>query len=428
MTDENLPVTPPAPQLAPQSQPIGGLTRGFRSLRVRNFRLFWISQVISLTGTWMQTTAQAWLVLKLTQSPLAIGLVTTLQFLPVMLFALYGGVLADHLPKRRTIIATQTIALIQATIFGILVVTGTIQLWHVYLLAVIQGFVTAIDNPVRQAFIVEMVGREDLINAVALNSMSFNTARILGPALAGFIIARIDIAPTLFLNALSFIPVIIALARMNPAALYALPQATPGSTLQRLREGLSYARHTPSVLLVLIVGAAIGTFGFNFTVVLPLIGGFILNVNAEGFGALSAFLGVGSLVAAITTAYTHRVTMRRLLTAATAFSLIFALLSLSTNFALSAILLIALGFSAITFSTSSNTLLQLIVPDALRGRVLSLQVLLFIGSTPIGAFLIGSLSHVLGVGAALLTCAGLCLVGTGVAFLYQRHSQSPGLR
>jgi MFS family permease len=433
MPDENLPMAPPPvtpsfPQLSPQSQPIGGITRGFRALRVRNFRLFWISQVISLTGTWMQTTAQAWLVLKLTNSALAIGLVTTFQFLPVMIFALYGGVLADRLPKRRTIIITQSIALIQAVIFGILVATGTVQLWHVYALAVIQGFVTAVDNPVRQAFIAEMVGREDLVNAVALNSMSFNAARILGPAVAGIVIARINIAPTLFLNALSFIPVIIALLMMDSGALYAIEQTVQGSTMQKLREGLSYAWHTRSVLLVLIVSAAVGTFGFNFTVVLPLIGGFILNVNAEGFGALSAFLGVGALLAAITTAYVRHVTMRRLLISATAFGLVFALLALSTSFLLSAILLVALGFSAITFSTSSNTLLQLVVPDGLRGRVLSLQVLLFVGSTPIGAFLIGAMSHVLGVGAALMTCAVLCLAGTGIAFIYQQRSRSPGLR
>src|SRR5260221_12710953 len=181
MTDENLPVTPSAPQLAPQSQPIGGLTRGFRSLRVRNHRLFWISQVISLSGTWMQTTAQAWLVLQITNSAFQVSLVTTLQFLPVTLFTLFGGVLADRLPKRQTVTATQTAAMIQAAVFGLLVATHVIQLWHIYVLAVIQGLITAVDNPVRQAFVAELVSREDLVNAVALNSMSFNGARIIGP-------------------------------------------------------------------------------------------------------------------------------------------------------------------------------------------------------------------------------------------------------
>src|SRR5262245_53210776 len=204
------------------------VTRGFSSLRVRNYRLFWISQVISLTGTWMQSTAQAWLVLQLSHSALALGIVTTLQFLPITLLSLYGGVLADRLPKRQTLVATQTLLLVQATIFGLLVATGVIQIWHIYVLAVIQGTITAIDNPVRQAFVVEMVGRDELLNAVALNSMSFNGARIIGPSLAGVVIARIGIPLTLFLNALSFVPVVVSLLMMNPAELHSASPSRKG--------------------------------------------------------------------------------------------------------------------------------------------------------------------------------------------------------
>ncbi len=396
------------------------LTQGFRSLRIRNYRLFWLSQVISLTGTWMQTTAQAWLVVQLTQSPLALGIVTTLQFLPVTLLALYGGVLADRLPKRKTLIVTQTALLIQATVFGILVSSGAIQLWHIYVLAVIQGIISAVDNPVRQAFVVEMVGREDVVNAVALNSMSFNAARIVGPAIAGAVIAQIGIGLTLYLNAASFVPVIAAMFMMNPAELYLVPPSTHGSATQRLIEGLKYSWHTPNVLVILIVIAALGTFGYNFGVVLPLIASFVLHTDATGFGLLSSFLGLGSLLAAVSTAYVRHVTMRRLFIGSLAFSIFFGAVALSRVFVVSAAMLAALGFSGIVFSTTSNTLLQLTVPDALRGRVMSLNVLLFMGSTPIGGFMVGALSDALSVPVALMTCAILCLLGVIVAMVYHR--------
>lgn len=399
-----------------------GFSQGFRALKNRNYRLFISSQIISMIGSWMQTTAQAWLVLKLTGSPLKLGLVTTLQFLPVTLLALFGGLLADRLWKYRALLFTQTAAMIQATIFSILVATDLIQLWHVYLLAMMQGTINAIDNPTRQAFVVELVGREDLPNAVALNSMGFNMARIIGPSVAGLIIDQIDIAPTLMLNAISFIPVLIALLRLDVSALHTTPPARGGSPLKRLGEGLSYAWHTPAVLSVFIVVAAIGTFGYNFSIVLPLLARFVLHTSAAGFGSLGSFLGIGSLVAAITMAYAEHITMRRLLLGAGAFSVIFGALALTQVFAVSAILLIALGVAGITFATSSNTLLQLKTPDALRGRIMSVYVLLFMGSTPVGGFLIGVLSDTIGVQAALFICAILCLTGVSIAGLHYRVS------
>lgn len=395
---------------------------GFRALEVRNYRLFWFGQLISLTGSWMQTTAQAWLVLQLTQSPFALGLVTTLQFLPIMLLSLFGGVLIDRFPKHRVILATQTLALIQATIFGALVATGTIQLWHVYILAAIQGTINAFDNPARQAFVPELVGRKHLVNAVALNSMLFNGARIAGPALAGVVIAQLGIAPTLFLNAASFIAVIAGLLLMDTSR-FSVPQQRRSTRVgQQVIEGLRYVWRTPDVLLIMIVVAAIGTFGYNFSVVLPLLAGFVLRTSATGFGGLSAFLGVGSLLAALTTAYAGRVSLRRLLIGAAGFSILFAALALSTQFALSAGLLVALGFAGIIFTTTANTLLQLTVPDELRGRVMSLYILLFAGSTPIGGFLIGTLSNVIGVSLTLLLCAGLCGVGVIGGALYRMRT------
>jgi MFS family permease len=277
--------------------------------------------------------------------------------------------------------------------------------------------------PTRQSFTVELVGREELVNAVGLNSMQFNAARIIGPAVAGVLIARIGFAPAIFLNALSFVAVIAGLLMMDTSAFRAVPPRSEGRFWQRLREGLSYSARTPDVLLVMILVAAIGTFGFNFNVMLPLIAGFVLRTDATGFGALTALLGVGSLAAAVTTAYTRQVTFRRLLVASTCFSVLLGALALSPFFALSAGLLVLFGFAAITFATTANTLIQLIVPDALRGRVMGLYMLLFAGTTPIGGLLIGGVSDLFGVPAALLLCALLCLVGVGAALLYRRAAR-----
>ena len=394
--------------------------RGFESLRVRNFRLFWIGQVISVTGTWMQTTAQAWLVLKLTNdSPLALGTVITLQFLPVMLFALYGGVLADRLPKRRTLVITQSLLMIQATIFAILVATGVIQLWQVYVLAMTQGLITAIDNPLRQAFIYEMVGRKDLVNAIGLNSMTFQGARIFGPALAGVVIKLIGIAPTLILNAISFIPVIWALLMMDARAFFAAPLARDGSVWKNLKEGVKYAVRTPTILSILIVVAFIGTFGYNFTVVTPLVANNILKTDAAGFGLLSAAMGIGAFIAAIGTAYARTITMRRMLISGALFSVLLGALALSTSFNLSMLLFVLVGVTGITCATATNSLLQLNTPEQLRGRVLSINVLLAQGSTPIGGLFLGSVGQAVGVGIAIFLCAVLCLVGIGVAVMYR---------
>ncbi len=415
----------PHQNAAPQQSARTRLGEGFRALRVRNYRLFWWGQLVSLTGSWMQTTAQAWLVLQLTQSPFALGLVTTLQFLPIMLLSLVGGVLIDRFPKQRVVLITQILALVQAMIFGALVATGAIQLWHVYMLAALQGAINAFDNPARQAFVPELVGREYLVNAVALNSMLFNSARIVGPAVAGLLIAQVGIAPTILLNAASFLAVIAGLLLMDTHALVAPTTARSDAPVrEQVVDGLRYVWNTPPVLLIMLVVAAIGTFGYNFSVVLPLLAGFVLKTNAAGFGGLSAFLGIGSLLAAITTAYAKQVTPRRLLLGSGAFSLLLAAVAFSANFVLAAALLVALGFAGITFATTANTLLQLTVPNELRGRVMSLYILLFAGSTPIGGFLIGSLSSSIGVSWTLLICAGLCLAGVVGAALYGRKTAS----
>jgi MFS family permease len=418
-----VPETPAGAPARPARFSLRTITRGFSALATRNYRLFWIGQLISLTGTWMQRTAQDWLVIQLTHSPFDLGLVTACQFLPITLLSLVGGVFIDRWPKHRLLLCTQSALLLQATVFTTLVATGTIQIWHVYILAAVQGLVNAVDNPARQAFVPELVGREGLVNAIALNSMLFNGARIVGPAVAGLLIANLGIPPALFLNAVSFLAVIGGLLLMDPRAFTSRTRPASGPLGRRLLEGLRYVRHTPAVLLIMLLMGAIGTFGYNFSVVLPLVAGFLLKTSAAGFGGLSAFLGLGSLVAAVTTAYARQVTTRRLIMGAATFSLLLGGVALSTHFALTAALLVALGFAGIIFTTTANTLLQLTVPDELRGRVMSLYILLFAGTTPIGGFLIGTLSSLLGVSWALGICAALCATGVLGAVLYrQRHA------
>ncbi|NTU79786.1 MAG: MFS transporter [Chloroflexales bacterium] len=413
----------PAPSgAAPRRSPLESLRAGFRALRIRNYRLYWLGQIISLTGTWMQTTAQGWLVLQLTHSPLALGLMTTFQFLPSLLLSLFGGVIADRVPKYRLILVTQVAALIQAVLFTLLVGTGAIQLWHVYVLALALGIINALDTPTRQSFVVELVGREMLPNAVALNSLLFNSARVVGPGVAGVLIAQIGLAPAFGLNAASFLAVIGGLLLMRPREFQATPPPPRGSVLAGIREGLAYTWHTPAVMQIMIVMAFVGTFGYNFTVVLPLLSGFVLHTDAVGFGALSAALGVGSLLGALTIAYTSQVSVRRLLLGAAAFSLLLGLTAIVPVLGVALLLLAALGFAGIMFTTSANTLLQLAVPDALRGRVLSLYWMLFAGSTPVGALLIGTLSKAIGVPETLGLCALLSLLGVGLGAAYGRRT------
>lgn len=403
------------------------LKEGFRALRVRNYRLYWFGQLISISGTWMQTTAQAWVVYSLTDSPMALGTVTALQFLPIMFLSLFGGVLADRVPKRKVVLATQTAALLQATLFGALVALGLIQVWHIYLLAALQGIINAIDNPVRQAFAAELVSREDRANAIALNSMLFNGARVIGPALAGILIAKVGAASALFLNAASFLSILGAIVLMNPNAFFSKPAVqSSDSPMKQLAEGLRYTWHTPIVLSVMITVGFIGTFGYNFSVVLPLLGGFVLHTDAMGFGALSSALGIGSSLGALTAAFFQKVSLKRLLMAAAGFSILLATVAMSTQLLLSEILLVVLGFFGVIFSTNAATLIQTTVEDHLRGRVTSLYFLLFAGSTPIGSFLIGTISSRLNVRDALLICATLCLFGVAVSsgYAYLVHKRS----
>ena len=418
------------PQLENQQQ-VKGLLRTFIALRHRNFRLFWFGQLISLIGTWMQSIGQAWLVLQLTHSAWLLGVVGALQFLPVMLLSLFGGVLADRLPKRRVLLFTQSFAMLQAVVLWILVASGHVQVWEVLVLASLLGLTNSFDMPTRQAFVVEMVGREDLPNAIALNSSIFNMARIVGPGIGGLIIAFLGIAPLFLLNAISFVPVIIGLALIRMNELHALTkrsttsvEKSKQSTLQSLREGLAYVVHTPSVLLIIAVIGVISLFGINFNVILPLFATDVLHSGALGFGFLSAAFGLGSLVSALWLAWGNRKpSVQYLLIAALAFSVLEIFFALSHLYVLSLILIAAVGFAMIAFSANSNTALQTVTPDHLRGRVMSVYMLVFAGSVPLGNLFTGGLAHLYGAPIALLVGACLSLVTAIVGWILRKPAE-----
>jgi len=414
-----------------KEQQAKGLLRAFLALRHRNFRLFWSGQLISLMGTWMQSIGQSWLVLELTHSAWLLGLVGALQFLPVMLLSLFGGVLADRLPKRKVLLFTQSFAMAQAFVMWILVASGQIQLWHVLVLAALLGLTNALDMPTRQAFVVEMVGREDLPNAIALNSSLFNMARIVGPGIGGLIIAWQGVALLFLLNALSFIAVLIGLAMIDMSKLHAqvkrlvVPEGThKQSTLQSLREGLAYVRRTPSVLLIIVVIGVISLFGINFNVVLPLFATIVLNVGPTGFGFISSAFGLGSLICALWLAWSnHKPTILYVVSSGLAFSIILALFAISQSYALSLLLIAGVGFAQIAFAATSNTTLQTVTPNHLRGRVMSVYMLVFAGSTPLGNLFTGGLAHWFGAPTALLIDAGLCIIAAVVGWIMRKPAE-----
>lgn len=396
-------------------------SRQFSSLGEYNFRVFFFGQVVSLVGTWAQMVGLAWLTLELTDSEVAVGLVTTAQFLPMMLFALVGGVMADNLPKRRTLVVVQTVALVQAATLGVLAASGHAQLWQVYLLALIAGLVSAIERPTRQAFFAELAGRDNLPNAVGLHSSILNGSRIVGPALAGVLIAWVGVASTFFVNAASYLAVLAGYALIRPAALHAGSQRRePGGVFTQIGEGLRYASHTPSPAFIFILIGFIGTFGYNFNVVIPLLARFVLHAGPAQFGLLTSALGVGSLVSAFALAGAGARSHGFLLAAAAAFSAFFTLLAFSHWYWLTAVSLALVGMAGIALMTGANTTLQLEAPEHMRGRVISIYILLMAGSTPIGGFLTGVLSGAWGVRSALGIEAAACAAGVVVALWYRR--------
>ncbi|MGH7332471.1 MAG: MFS transporter [Candidatus Rokuibacteriota bacterium] len=362
--------------------------------------MFWSGQLVSLIGTWMQSVGQAWLVLELTGSPFQFGLVTALQFAPILVLSPVGGAMSDRFPKRHIILATQTTMMVQAFVLTALVWSGLVRYWQVAVLAGIYGVGRAIDIPARQAFLTDLVGKADLPNAVALNSVVFNGARIVGPAVAGLLVAQFGVAVAFLLNGLSFMAVLAALVAIRTAG---YPDAAGRLGIKAgLVGALAYAAGTPPVAFTLCLLLTVSVLVINFNVVVPLVAREVLKEGARGFGILMAALGVGAVVAGIglTLLRQGRPPLWFLATAAAVLSLGTAALSLVGHFGATALLLAALGCWQILFSTGCNTTLQLITPDRLRGRVMGLYALVFAGMTPVGSLLVGTIAEHMGVRAA----------------------------
>jgi MFS family permease len=396
---------------------------GLRALNHREFRLFFSGQVLSQVGTWMQSVAQSWLVLQLTGSPLRLGLISTLQFTPMLVFSVFSGAIADRVPRRGLLLTTQAILCTQALVLSLLVWTGHIQYWHVAALAFVLGCANTLDNPTRQSLVAELVGKADVVNAVALNSAGFNSARIVGPAVAGLLIARFGIAPAFLLNGISFLFVITALLLLRPPPRTVRARTT--TMLEEVYEGIGYALRTPRIRLVLLVLLVISVFVFNFNVYVPLLARNVLGLGADGFGFLMASLGVGAVSGALTLAALRspRPPLPFTFTAAAVACAGIVSLAAVRQFWVAVPVLFVVGFFAIVVSASCNTTLQLTAPDELRGRVMSLYTLIFGGSVPLGAFLVGFVSEHGGVPLAFLGMGGAGLVGTAVIFTLWRRAR-----
>ncbi len=398
--------------------------QGFSSLRIYNYRLYWCGQLVSQTGTWMQNLAQAWLVLDLTHSPLALGTVSTLQFLPITILSLFGGVIADRFPKRNLLLVTQSIATLQAVVLALLTTFHLIQVWQIYILAATLGTAMAFNGPASQSFPVELVGRDEVPNAVALNSTLFNATRVVGPSLAGVAIATIGVAGCFWLNALSFLAVIGALVAMKPRLFFAVPRRQRGSALRLMQGGLNYAVSTPDVFILFLMLFFLGIFGYNFGTVLPLLARFTLHANSVQYGVLYSTFGFGALLGALLLAFGRTSALRNVVIGAACFTVMLALVGISHIFLLSLGFLVLLGLSSIVYSAGTQTRLQVLVPDELRGRVMSVYTLLFAGSTPIGAQFIGGLSERWNVSIAVEAAAGFSGLGLLIAWAYSTWRRS----
>ncbi|MFB9834353.1 MFS transporter [Actinoallomurus acaciae] len=400
----------------------------FRSLRNRNYRLFSAGQVVSNTGTWMQRVAQDWLVLNLTHgSGTALGITTGLQFLPLLLFGLYGGVIADRFPKRRVLMITQMAMGSLALILGVLALTGSAHVWHVYALAFGLGVATVVDNPTRQTFAVEMVGPNDLTNAIALNSAIFNTARIIGPAIAGVLIAAIGTGPVFIVNAASFLAVLLGLYMMRDDELYIRPRVPRAKG--QLREGLRYVRDRRDLVMLLIILLFVAAFGMNFQMTTALMSREVFHSGASSFGLASTMLAIGAVSGSLLSARRKRPRMRLMLIAAAAFGVLEIVSGAMPTYGLFLVALVPTGVALLTFNTTANAVMQLSVPSWMRGRVMGLYMLVFAGSSPIGAPLLGWLAEVFGPRSGLIIGGVVSLVAvTAVVAIMAPRSALNALR
>lgn len=403
--------------------------QGWRAFRHHNYRLFFGGQLTSLIGTWMTAVAQAWLILQLTGNPFDLGILTAVQFGPVLVLGLFGGLIADALPKRPTLYATQIVAMVVSFLLFGLAATHVVQVWHVFVLAGVMGVRNAVDMPTRQAFAVEMVGRADVGNAVALNSAMFNGARVLGPAIAGLTIGAFGVSIAFLIDAFSFLAVLLALFLMRESELHKSPVfARPTSVrgvFSNLGEGLAYVRRTGLVLLAVVVTGVVATFGINFSILIPPLAANVLNVGASGFGFLMAASGIGSLIAALAIAFGGSRPTAMLL-GGLVLGVAEILIGVIGSYPIDLVLMFVAGSGAITMMATANTAIQMVVPDELRGRVMSVYTTVFAGTSPIGGLLLGALASNAGPAAAI-AWGGVVSVGAAIGGLvwYRRLSRLP---
>jgi MFS family permease len=425
------------PRALPLRAAMGGLRRGFEALGVRNYRLYWSGQVVSLIGTWMQQVSLPWLVLSLGGEPIQLGLVAVLQFGPAMLLAPFGGVFADRIEKRHALIATQIAAAGQAFTIFLITATGIVEIWMVLVMAGVLGLVNAVDMPVRQSLPADLVPRRLLSNAIALNSMAFNSARVVGPALAGVIIAVgtgitgsavAGVAINLGINTLTYSGVLVGLLRMDPTKIrrHEKPERHP-PVLESLREGFHYAMRTPIVLWCLVLLGGVAAFGFNFQILLPLFAREVLDLTAEGYGGLYAAMGIGSLAGSLTLAYMRtRRALALMLGGGLVFSGLLVGIAATRNVWVAAALILGAGYFSMLMINTINATVQANVPDALRGRVMSFYVTVFAGSAPLGGLFAGAVAQAWGSPAAFLAGAALSMLTVGLVALGLRAAGRRG--
>ncbi|MFE5831471.1 MFS transporter [Streptomyces sp. NPDC056488] len=413
--------TGPGADSAPVHKPDTYTRRGggtFSSLKIRNYRLFFTGAIVSNTGTWMARITQDWLVLSLTGSAAAVGITTALQFLPMLLFGLYGGVIADRYPKRQLLLVSQAALGLCGVALAVLTLSGHVQVWHVYLIAFLLGMVTVVDNPARQSFVSEMVGPEQLRNAVSLNSANFQSARLVGPAVAGVLIAGVGSGWAFLLNGLSFVAPLVGLLLMRTGELHKVERVPRGKG--QLREGLRYVAGRPDLVWPIVLVGFIGTFGFNFPIWLTAFADGVFHVGAGTYGFLNTLMAAGSLVGALAAARRGSTRLRMLVIAAGVFGVLEVVAALSPAFWLFALLLVPIGMIGLTVNVTANSAVQMATDPAMRGRVMSLYMMVFAGGTPIGAPLLGWVTDVYGARAGfaaggLISLAAAVVVGLVLA-------------
>lgn len=398
----------------------------FKSMRTRNYRLWFTGQIISVSGTWMQTVAQAWLVLRLApraDQGIDLGLTTALQFLPMLVLGAWGGLIADRLDKRRILFGTQATYGVLAIVLAILTATGTVRLWQVFLLALLLGFVNLVDNPARQSFVVEMVGPNDLPNAVSLNSIVMNGARVIGPAIGGVLIATVGLAVCFEVNAASYIAVIVALALMRRSELHQSARAPKAKG--QLREGLRYAWQTRDLRDVLLVVLVVGTLAYNFTVILPLVAKLSFHGGAGVYSLLTSLMASGAVIGGLIVAGRgRRPNVTRLGMIGIGFGVFILALALAPDLIVASIVIVPMGGLSIAFIATANSTIQLQVDDAMRGRVMALYAIGFLGTAPLGAPLVGWISQAASPRVALAVGAASAIVSCAVLLVLRRSNRS----